>query len=339
MTDTRNPHEIALEFVTAMEAAGVKPSEPIIHSLLAGDLVRFHVDGDRPGRRNGWARLYVDGRPAGAFGCNRRQISEKWRAHQEPRTFSKADRAEYARRMQAQREERAASKRQAEVEASEKARSMLEKSQPATNHPYLVNKRIFGAGMRQLGSLLIVPMHDAEGTVWNIQCIGPDGAKRFLTGGRTSGLMASLNEGTNTVLIGEGAGTAAAVHRATGLTSYTAFSAGNVAAVAEVARSTWPSARLVICADDDRHLVNNPTVRRNVGLEEATAAALAVRGFVAIPPRPFDLCAQQGWDFGDVSDDSAIRKAIAEARPAWSSNRRNSPFGSLQTRMSRSRAW
>ena len=46
-----------------------------------------------------------------------------------------------------------------------------------------------------------------------------------------------------------------------------------------------PRVDLVILADDDAHLVNNPTIGKNVGLEAAHAAALAVGGRVAIPPR------------------------------------------------------
>lgn len=46
---------------------GWSSSEPIADKLAAGDPVRFRADGDKPGRRNGWAWLHLDGVPAGVF--------------------------------------------------------------------------------------------------------------------------------------------------------------------------------------------------------------------------------------------------------------------------------
>ena len=57
------------DFIASMEAAGVRPVEPIAQNLAAGRLIRFRADGDKPGRRNGWAVLHLDGTPTGAFGC------------------------------------------------------------------------------------------------------------------------------------------------------------------------------------------------------------------------------------------------------------------------------
>lgn len=68
------------DFIAEMEANGVSPAEPIARALIAGGMIRFQVRDDRAGRRNGWAVLYTDGVPAGAFGCNKRGISHKWRA-------------------------------------------------------------------------------------------------------------------------------------------------------------------------------------------------------------------------------------------------------------------
>lgn len=55
------------EFLDAMWAAGIRPVEPIADKLAAGDPVRFRADGDKPGRRNGWAWLHLNGVPAGVF--------------------------------------------------------------------------------------------------------------------------------------------------------------------------------------------------------------------------------------------------------------------------------
>ncbi len=335
MSDGRAPGDIALSFLAAMEAAGVKPSEPILHSLMSGDLVRFQVEGDRAGRRNGWARLHLDGHPAGAFGCNKRQIHEKWSADHEKKAYTKAERADYAKRMQAQREDRAAAKQAVEQAAGDRARALLDKAQPAGKHPYLVTKHIAGTGMRQLGDLLLVPMYGPDGAIWNIQCIAADGQKRFLKGGRTAGLTFMIEGGLEAILVAEGAATAAALNRATGATCYSAFSAGNLLAVAQMARLVSPDMRIVLCADDDQHLIDHPSVRRNVGLDEATEAAIAIGAAVAVPPRPSGSRADASWDFADISDDGVIRRALAKAvRPSRMAQSPNT-FGSLEARLSR----
>jgi putative DNA primase/helicase len=337
MTAALTHGEVVSAFLSAMAASGIKPTGSIAQDLLSGELVRFHVAGDRASRRNGWARLHFDGCPAGAFGCNKRQIHEKWRAGTEGKVYSKAERVAFAKRMQAERAERAAAKQATEEATAARARAMLGKSGPAGDHPYLASKRIPGKGMRKLGNLLLVPMHGADGDVWNVQCIAQDAQKRFLTAGRTAGLMFPVQGSGNVVLVAEGAATAAALHRATGATCYSAFSAGNLLAVAEMARLTSPDTRIVVCADDDQHLIDHPSVRRNVGLDEAIAAAIAVRGFVAKPPRPSE--AAGGWDFADVHDDGLIRQAVTHAEAAPTLSQRTRPLGSLESRLAGSRSW
>ncbi|WP_232307727.1 toprim domain-containing protein [Sphingobium chungbukense] len=90
------------------------------------------------------------------------------------------------------------------------------------------------------------------------------------------------------LLVGEGFATCAAARRATGYAAAVAFSAANLSPVAQVVASAYPAADLVVLADDDAHLVNHPTIKKNVGLEAARAAALAVGGRLAIPPREDD---------------------------------------------------
>src|SRR3546814_9107913 len=63
------------DFIRAMELEGVKALEPIAARIASGELIRFRCDGDGHGRQNGWAILYLDQRPAGAFGNYRLGIS------------------------------------------------------------------------------------------------------------------------------------------------------------------------------------------------------------------------------------------------------------------------
>lgn len=281
-----NVGEAVADFIGAMEAAGVPPAESIAQQLMAGVMVRFQVQGDRAGRRNGWAIFHSDGLPAGAFGCNKRQISDKWRAGGDRPGFTPAERAEYRLRMKTQKAER-----QREMEALHSATAARAERMLATavsadpTHPYLLKKRVTGEGLAQSGDMLLVPMRDVTGHLWNLQRIYPDGTKMFLKGGRTDGLMWRVGAPDGLVCIGEGAGTMAAVRRATGHAVAAAFSAKNLEPVARAIASRWPDCDLVICADDDAHLVDHPNIKRNLGLDAAHAAALAVGGCVAMPPR------------------------------------------------------
>jgi putative DNA primase/helicase len=58
------------------------------------------------------------------------------------------------------------------------------------------------------------------------------------------------------------------------------MNAGNLLPVATAARTAWPGAELVICADNDRHTAGNP------GVTAATAAAKATGARLIVPEFP-----------------------------------------------------
>lgn len=272
------------DFLAAMADCGIRPVDALDHDLLAGKFVRFKAVGDT--RPNSWAVFHQDGRPAGAFGCNKRQIKEKWKADGELRVFTKEERKSYAIEMAAKRASVAAEKAAIADAVAHRASSLLRRARVADdNHPYLTRKKISGAGLSQVEATLIVPMHDAQGKIWNAQFISPEGQKRFYTGGRTDALCWSIHKQSDRVFVGEGMATMSAVHRATACTVYAAFSAGNLTEGAKLARLAYPDADITICADDDAHLVDHPNIKRNIGLDAAHAAAAAIGGRVAVPSR------------------------------------------------------
>ncbi|MGE0773681.1 MAG: hypothetical protein AB7G25_09140 [Sphingomonadaceae bacterium] len=274
------------DFIGAMEAAGIAPAEPIIQELSAGGIVRFDVHGDRKGRKNGWAVFHADGIPAGAFGSYKHGVSAKWRANVERRQFTAAERAEYRLKIKRQKAEQGRQRAELHAVTAERAASLWASSaDPDPAHPYLIKKRISGEGMRQSGNMLLIPMRDIDGKLWNVQRIYPDGTKLYLKGGRCDGLMWLVGDPDAATCIGEGAGTMAAVRRATGHAIAAAFTYGNLERVALSIAVRWPDCDLIICADDDAHLVDHPTIQRNIGLEAAHAAAVAVGGRVAVPER------------------------------------------------------
>lgn len=274
-------------FIAAMEAAGVRPTEPIA-DRLGSDLIRFACEGDGSGKRNGWAVLHLDERPAGAFGNYRLQVSETWRSGTITR-LSPAERRERAERYRAEKERREVMRLHEQQETAARCLARWNRSRAADpQHPYLQRKRVSGEGLRQDGNRLLVPMVDAEDRLWNLQAIAPDGSKRFATGGRQAGLFCLIGEPGAVLLVGEGFATCTAARRATGYAAAVAFSAANLSATAQAMALAYPDADLVILADDDAHLIDHPTIGKNVGLEAARAAALAVGGRLAIPPRKED---------------------------------------------------
>ncbi|WP_408590044.1 toprim domain-containing protein [Novosphingobium sp.] len=303
-------------FLDAMGAAGIRPLEPIAQKLTVPGIVRFRADGDKPGRRNGWAVLHLDGLPAGVFGLHRLGIRQTWRASGDVHTLS-PDEQRAIRRVARE----SAARHRAEIQArqhatTEMAQKLWQMSTPADpNHGYLTRKMLPPFGILQNGSELLVPMFDHRFALWNLQRIYPDGRKLFLRGGRTEGLF--WPHGTHAfdgspsagpLVIGEGYATMAAIHDATGLGVVAAMSARNLESVAVVMRKLFPQRDLIIAADDDRHL------SENIGMEVARRAACAVMGYLATPTSD-DLTGDQassGMDFADIARcDIAARIATA----------------------------
>jgi putative DNA primase/helicase len=278
--------DVTTAFVDAMKSAGIVPLEPIEERLTSGEAVYFRCDGDKLYQRKGWAVLHLDGYAAGAFGHFRMGISQHWRASSTFATTGKQRRqhAEQIRQEQARRKAELLA-RHTLAAASCAARWAAASATVDPLHPYLVRKGIIGEGLRQERDWLLVPMHDAQGRLWNLQAIDPSGRKLYSKGARLKGLHLMLGKVSDRVAIAEGYATAAVIRRATGFPVVVAFSWSNLVPTAQALRARFPYADIVIGADDDAHLVDHPQIRRNLGLEAASAAAAAVGGRLAVPPR------------------------------------------------------
>ena len=183
------------------------------------------------------------------------------------------------------REKREDAQRAQWLRAASTAQTLWSESVPVIDsHEYLRTKRVMPYGIRQSGHLLLVPMRDGAGCLWNVQTIAPCGEKRFQPRARVSGLWHLIGgpvyDGAQ-LCIAEGFATAASVHKATGYPVAVAFNAGNLAPVARALHALRPSARIVICADDDAETERR--IGRNPGLVAAYEAARAVGGSVARP--------------------------------------------------------
>jgi putative DNA primase/helicase len=292
--------EAILSFLAAMASAGVSPLEPISAALAGGELVRFRADGDKPGRKNGWAILHLDGLPAGVFGHYRLGVRSSWRGGA-VQSLSCAENQTIKRRI-ADTE----AKRRADMEAAAiaSARDWRDASRNSAAHPYLIAKGLRSFGVRQSDADLLVPMVDQSFHLWSMQRIGPNGFKLFAKGGRTAGLFwphgvycSDGRPANGPLVIGEGYATMAAIHEATGFGVAAAMSAKNLLSVALAMRRAFPTREIVIAADHDGHLP------RNIGLEAAQEAVQRVGGFLAVPVAvgAGSDSASRGIDFADIS--------------------------------------
>lgn len=280
-------HDAITEFIRAMELEGIKSVEPVAQRLSSGDLIRFRCEGDGKGRQNGWAILYLDEVPAGAFGNYRMGVSRKWRIDREGPVLSAEERAKLTAEWAEAKQRRLDERQLCEAEAAQDAAEMWARAAPASpDHGYVARKQLDPALFRQEGDKLLVPMIDGTGKLWNLQRIGPDGVKRFLRGGRVGGLffvIGSFSRRGERACIGEGVSTMHAVHVHSGLPCIAAFSAKNIAAVARLWNDARPDLDYVICADDDPELADNPNIRQNLGVEAAKAAAYEIGARLAVP--------------------------------------------------------
>ena len=270
---------IVTTMMEAMLSAGLGPAKEL-DLRDDGRLVRYRVEGDKPGSRNGWVVLHAGPILAGAFGSWKTGESHTWReATTRPQT--PAERAELAQRIKAMHAAREAEQAAVQASASERAAKLWARARPATDaHPYLRRKRVPAIGIRALRDMLVIPARDVHGTLHTLQFILPDGAKRFLTGGRIVGCYYAMGRPAGELLLAEGLATGATLHLATGAAVAVCFNCGNLTPVAKALREKFPSAKIIVCADNDRATPGNP------GVTHATAAARAVGGFVAVPQFP-----------------------------------------------------
>lgn len=145
----------------------------------------------------------------------------------------------------------------------------------ASQHLYLVQKRVQPHGVRLSRDALLIPLVNAEGVLSTVQRIYPVGEKRLFTGGKKSGCFHVIGSETDKLLIAEGYATAASLHEQTGQQTIMAVDAGNLKAVALIWRGKYPDKPIIICGDNDVS---------GTGQKAANEAALAVSGLVSLPP-------------------------------------------------------
>ena len=294
--------ELIGRFKAAMKAAGIETKDIV---EADGELHRIHVEGDRPHSRNGWYVLNLDrDLPSGAFGSWKLVQKATW-CLKAPTGLTPAERITLRTQRRRQAMQRAQADVEQRAEARKRAQALWERAGEASPaHPYLVTKTVSLHGLRQDGDQLMVPILDFDDILHGLQFIGPDGAKKFLTGSAKRAHFYRIGMPNDVVLICEGYATGATVREATEYAVMVAFDRGNLRPVAEAARKQDPKVKIIIAADNDRKTEGNP------GIAGARSAANVVGGFVAVPEFLED---EDGSDFNDLARHrgaEAVRAAI-----------------------------
>lgn len=274
-----------------------------------------------------FARTVATGKAAGIGTLVFEAKQYGWRpaAAQSSRRASSADMA----RIEADREARkAAAAVEAErgyAVAADAARRRWDAALPAETHPYAERKLIGVQGLRvadvwqadiidhdtgevlkqrRVRNALLVPIWSGPGRLSSLQAIFPDAKnalgrdRDYMAGGRKQGCYTTIGHigrDTHIICIGEGYATCYSAHEASGWPVMVAFDAGNLLAVAKMARAKLGGGvRIVILADDDRWHADG----KNPGMEAARRAAAEVAGFVAAPV--FASLDGEPTDFNDL---------------------------------------
>jgi putative DNA primase/helicase len=227
--------------------------------------------------------------------------------------LSAADRTRLRKEREA-REKDAADAKAAEHEVlASKAAKDWESAAKVGKSAYLARKGVQPYGVRfESGKVLLVPLRDVDGKLWNVQRILGNGDKRFPAGGRVSGCFHVIGDlsASALVLIAEGYATAATLHAATSYAVVVAFNEGNLRHVAPLVRKLLPKAKLIICADDDKE--TEARTGKNPGITAAAESAAAVGGHWCKP----EGLEAGGSDFNDLAVTAgieAVRTQLAAA--------------------------
>jgi hypothetical protein len=178
------------------------------------------------------------------------------------------------------------------------------------NHPYLLRKQIPAMGIKvDAKNNLLIPIFNADKQIISLQSISPNGQKLFTKDSATKGGFFLIGEIYTdcAIRIAEGYSKAVRSYLSNNEPVFVAFSAANLAAVAQMVRNQYPSRDIIMNADNNAlNFQGNPRpADKNTGLIAATAAAKLINGFVCVP-----YC--NGSDFDDVFSEFGHEETVRQ---------------------------
>ena len=118
---------------------------------------------------------------------------------------------------------------------------------------YHMSKGVDLIGARVEDNLVVIDIYNAKGETVGAQYIDPNGKKRFSKGLQKQGAFAVVSGPIDgDCYVTEGWATGVSVHMATGKPVIVALDAGNLPKVANELRVAYPTANLIVAADNDK---------------------------------------------------------------------------------------
>ncbi|AOM42984.1 DNA primase [Xenorhabdus hominickii] len=193
---------------------------------------------------------------------------------------------------------------------AEKVASLMAQT-VAGQSPYLAAKGLDFPNQRLLlNNSTLLALTTLDKKVTGAQIITPNGEKKLLSGSQKKGAFISVSEledHPDTVLITEGYATALTANLLYKGTVLAALDAGNLYSVAKAIRERWSDTKIILAADNDWHhpdeLDKCGKLKVNIGKISAEKAALAVKGWVTLPPTEYTA----DWD--DYRQKYGVEKA------------------------------
>lgn len=277
----------------------------LVDHLNIGRLTRCKVEGDR--EKRGWYHLHEmrldngDELIVGSFGMWHGTSNNAMKVELRKADLSTEQRDAMRKRL-AEDRKRAEQARQAEAEkAAERARKAWAQCTEAGHVDYLDLKGVGAHGVRfSPAGAMVVPMLDVANKIHGLQIIrGSQAAKgrklnkEFWPAGlavKGHFHLVGMPQPHGVLLLTEGYATGASLYEATGLPVAIAFSANNLAPVAEALAKRFKGLRVLVCADDDKFSTGNP------GVTAASTAALAVGGEWVAPKFADEAARQAAFD-------------------------------------------
>lgn len=214
----------------------------------------------------------------------------------EESTFTDEDRRRLRLEAEDRKKKQIEFERKRQEQIARKAEGLFRNPYSGETSLYLINKKVDKAPNIKIthdGNLLI-PAHDENGKVWNLQTIEPDGTKYFIKGdtsnsgewqtggGRMGGLFFMIGEvqpdlyDKHVICIAEGYATGMSIFMASDYPVALAFVANNLPKVGVNLRKKYPNAVFVYCADDD-------SAKENTGMKYAQEAQDLTGGIIILP--------------------------------------------------------
>lgn len=278
---------------------------------------------EKPGEKTGWYKgweLPYKVVCAGDWRTGRKVI---WKGHAKA-TISREEKAFLSQQIKEARIKAEWELLERQRQVAIEAKSILEDTRSAGEHPYLTRKMVQAYGIRQrLGNMgpgeLLIPMLDEAGVVQGIQRILEDGQKFFLPGQKVSGTAYRIPGDDSRVIICEGFATGASIAEATGALVYVAFNAGNLLEVMRWVRPKHSTAMILVAGDEDQWTQGNP------GRQKAQAAADLGQCAVVFPV--FQDLDGKPTDFNDLHVREGIDIVLEQLSAPNTKRRKMAPLG------------